>query len=355
MTKQEFFLAMLRSAVTQQQMGQYPMTPYEYSAMMEMAEKQRVQGLIIECLISNQVKLQKKCVIHMMKIKNSLEAENRKLNKRAVELGKIFEDAGFRYCIIKGQGNTLLYPNPMSRLPGDIDIWPLAPREELRDFIMRTCPETTDGPAHAEYPIFKDVLVEVHYKPSVFLGVKKYDKRLQQWFLDEAEAQMSHWVSLPETEGLIAIPTHEFNVIHQLSHIMKHFFTEGIGLRQLVDYYYVLKSADHSISYTDTLKRLGMKKFARGLMWVEKEIFHLDEKFFIVEADEKIGKLILSEIMAGGNFGSYDERYTSRSKGLLARGLTDVYRLLHFLPSFPLETLGTIADKTILNWRWTMR
>ena len=347
---------MLRSAVTQQPMGQFTMTPYEYKAMMEMAEKQSVQGLIIECLISNQVKLQKKCVIEMMKIKNALVAGNRKLNQRAVELGKIFEDAGFRYCIIKGQGNTLMYPNPMSRLPGDIDIWPLAPREELRDFIMRTCPETTDdGPAHAEVPFFEDVVVEVHYKPSVFLGVKKYDKRLQQWFLDEAETQMSHWVSLPETEGRIAIPTHEFNVIHQLSHIMKHFFTEGIGLRQLVDYYYVLKSADHSISYTDTLKWLGMKKFARGLMWVEKELFHLDEKYFIVEANEKIGKLILSEIMAGGNFGSYDKRYTSRSKGLLARGLTDVYRLLHFLPTFPLETLGTIADKTMLNWRWTMR
>ena len=355
MTKTEFFFTMLRSAVIQQPMEPFSMTPYEYKAMMDMAEKQSVQGLIIECLIHSQTKLEKKCVIHMMKVKNALAAENRKLNQRAVEVGRLFEEAGFKYCIIKGQGNTLMYPNPMSRTPGDIDIWPLSDRDTLRDFIMRECPQTIDGPAHAEFPVFDDVVVEVHYLPSVFLGRKKYNERLQKWFCDVAEEQMRHNVSLPETDGSVAIPTPEFNVIHQLSHIMKHFFTEGIGIRQVVDYYYVLKTASHSNSYQEILEWLGMKKFAKGVMWIEKKLFYLDENYFIVEPDEKIGKLILSEIISGGNFGRHDDRYKTRKNSLIARGLTDVYRLFHFLPYFPLETMGTILDKTLFNWRWTMR
>ena len=36
------------------------------------------------------------------------------------------------------------------------------------------------------------------------------------------------------------IPTVEFNIIFQLTHIYSHLMNEGIGLRQLVDYYYVL-------------------------------------------------------------------------------------------------------------------
>ena len=36
------------------------------------------------------------------------------------------------------------------------------------------------------------------------------------------------------------IPTVEFNIIFQLTHIYSHLMNEGIGLRQLLDYYYVL-------------------------------------------------------------------------------------------------------------------
>ena len=41
-------------------------------------------------------------------------------------------------------------------------------------------------------------------------------------------------------QGEIAIPTVEFNLIFQLTHIYAHLMNEGIGLRQLLDYYYVL-------------------------------------------------------------------------------------------------------------------
>ena len=51
--------------------------------------------------------------------------------------------------------------------------------------------------------------------------------------------QFSHRVMLGE-QGEIAIPTAEFNLIFQLTHIYAHLMNEGIELRQLLDYYYVL-------------------------------------------------------------------------------------------------------------------
>ena len=36
------------------------------------------------------------------------------------------------------------------------------------------------------------------------------------------------------------MPTTAFNVIYQLTHLYHHFFDEGIGMRQIIDYYYVV-------------------------------------------------------------------------------------------------------------------
>ena len=80
--------------------------------------------------------------------------------------------------------------------------------------------------------------VEVHYRPS-FLLCFWHNRKLQKYYERVKEEQFSHRVMLGE-QGEIAIPTVEFNLIFQLTHIFSHLMNEGIGLRQLVDYYYVL-------------------------------------------------------------------------------------------------------------------
>ena len=65
---------------------------------------------------------------------------------------------------------------------------------------------------------------------------------LQQFFKNNKEKQFSNIQELPGQVGKICIPTPYFNAVYQLTHINVHVLIEGIGLRQFIDYYYVLKN-----------------------------------------------------------------------------------------------------------------
>ena len=167
-----------------------------------------------------------------------LEKANVRLNDAAIQVSEWFKKKGFRTCILKGQGNALLYPNLYSRTPGDIDIWVEGGDKRVISFVRSISPHEKACYHHIEFPSYKGVEVEVHYRPS-FLLCFWHNRKLQKYYERVKEEQFSHRVMLGE-QGEIAIPTVEFNIIFQLTHIFSHLMNEGIGLRQLVDYYYVL-------------------------------------------------------------------------------------------------------------------
>lgn len=167
-----------------------------------------------------------------------LEKANVRLNDAAIHVSEWFRKKGFRTCILKGQGNALMYPNPYSRTPGDIDIWVEGEDKRVISFVRSISPHEKACYHHIEFPSYKGVEVEVHYRPS-FLLCFWHNRKLQKYYERVKEQQFSHRVMLGE-QGEIAIPTAEFNLIFQLTHIYSHLMNEGIGLRQLVDYYYVL-------------------------------------------------------------------------------------------------------------------
>lgn len=282
-----------------------------------------------------------------------IKVQNQIANQRSVEISRIFADAGFKSCILKGQGNALMYDNPFCRISGDIDIWVDGTRDNINKFVRNRCPSAFEQEHHIEFPIFKDVVVEVHYKPCTLLS-SSANRKFLNWCQSIKDAQMEHEIGLPADMGKIRVPTAEFNVIFQMAHIMIHFFIEGIGLRHFVDYYYVLENNTNRTEFASMFEELGLMKFARGVMWIEKECLGLEDKYLLVEPDEKRGKVILKEMLEGGNFGHYDKRYKSRNKGYIVRGMTDVYRLLKLSTVFPSESLWKIYRK-MENQKWKLK
>ncbi len=192
-----------------------------------------------------------------------IRQQNMKVNAVAGKLFAMLREDGFRCCILKGQGNALMYPNPYSRTPGDIDVWVNASREDITEYAKRHLNLEDDIRFHHLETTMDGVPVELHFFPCT-MNNPIYNALLQKWFKRNADLQCSNVVSLPDGIGEIAIPTSAFNVIYQLTHLYHHFFDEGIGMRQIIDYYYVVcdfyKVYQKSSKITPTLSPSGERE-----------------------------------------------------------------------------------------------
>ena len=213
----------------------------DWKELYAITKKQCLVGILfdgVKKLPVEHVGMKKELLLQWMAESQMLEKANVRLNDAAIQVSEWFRKKGFRTCILKGQGNALMYPNPYSRTPGDIDIWVEGGDKRVISFVRSISPHEKACYHHIEFPSYKGVEVEVHYRPS-FLLCFWHNRKLQKYYERVKEEQFSHRVMLGE-QGEITIPTVEFNIIFQLTHIYSHLMNEGIGLRQLVDYYYVL-------------------------------------------------------------------------------------------------------------------
>lgn len=299
-----------------------------------------------------------------------IEQQNKAVNKAATELFKELKNDGLRGCILKGQGNGLMYPNVYSRTPGDIDVWVRmadgrgmkaegrglkaegrglkadgrCKKGDVRDIIKYVKERNPNGKVcyhHIDGGKIGGVEVEVHYRPS-FMNNPIHNYRLQKWYKMMAEGgRLMEEVELPHSEGTnncICVPTVEFNVVYQLVHVFRHLLQEGIGLRQIIDYYYVLKSNTNHTDDTDIivlLKYLGLAKIAGAMMWVLSEVLGLEEEYLIAPKNECLGKVLLAEILKGGNFGQYDiENIKVNSQlGKNWQRIRRDFRMMRYFPS----------------------
>ena len=213
----------------------------DWEELYAIAKKQCLVGVLfdgIKKLPAEYVGMKKELLLQWMAESQMLEKANVRLNDAAIQVSEWFRKKGFRTCILKGQGNALLYPNGLHRTPGDIDIWVEGGDKRVISFVRSISPHEKVCYHHIEFPSYKGVEVEVHYRPS-FLLCFWHNRKLQKYYERVKDEQFSHRVMLGG-QGEIAIPTVEFNLIFQLTHIFSHLMNEGIGLRQLVDYYFVI-------------------------------------------------------------------------------------------------------------------
>ena len=290
-----------------------------------------------------------------MGVSQQIRRQNMKVNGVAAKLYSMLKEDGLRCCILKGQGNALMYPNAYSRNPGDIDVWVNASREEITEYAKCHFKLEDDIRFHHLETTMDGVPVELHFFPCS-MNNPLYHARLQKWFKRNADLQCSNVVSLPDGIGEIAIPTTAFNVVYQLTHLYHHFFDEGIGMRQIIDYYYVVNN-DELLVIRDTLQRelkyLGLWKFGGAVMFVLHEVLGLAEDKMIMPVDEKRGRLLLAEILNGGNFGRHFTKYagfTHQSMG--KKYFLKIWRNMHFVRYFPAEAL---CEPLFRTWHFFWR
>ena len=292
-----------------------------------------------------------------------IEGQNRLVNKRCAELIEKLAKDGYDSCILKGQGNACCYPDPYSRTPGDIDVWVKAKsdvrckKEDVKKVIRFVREKNPSGVAcniHVEYGDFGGVEVEIHYRPAS-LHNPIYNRRLMSWIRSQEKSVFDHSCQLPSGEQ-ICVPTMEFNIVYQLTHMYKHVMLEGLGLRQVIDYYYLLKSdvRDKMDDVKETLKYLNLYDFAGAVMYILHDVLGLEEKYLIVPVDKRRGEFLFEEILRGGNFGKYDTRdYMVKWDNPVGSWLRHLERDLRLVRYFPSESLWEPVSRVYQHfWRW---
>ena len=206
--------------------------------------------------------LPKKLLLRWSGVAVQLKDQNAHVSARGERVLRYFRDAGFQAIILKGQSHLPNYPEELRdlRAPGDIDVWVRGgSKKQVYDLVRKDCPDEDYGYLHIHYPVFSDTSVEIHIRPAYLCNPLR-NHRLQQW------AESLDLEALGEPNAF-----RDFNAIYQPLHLFKHLLREGITLRQLLDYYFLLKQEPH----TDvaTLRQFGLDGFCRDLQSVVFNIF----------------------------------------------------------------------------------
>lgn len=280
-----------------------------------------------------------------------IEDRNRLLNRRAKEVTQLFKEGGFRCCVLKGQGVADLYGNlKLARQPGDIDLWVEGKREIVIAFMKRKGWKVgTSVVHHTDVEIFDDVATEIHHYPSYTFSPFRW-RKYKRWFREQAKIQFK-LVDGSLGFGCLSI---SFNLVYSMLHIFRHVFHEGIGLRQLLDYYFILTHAsekDRRVAMA-TLHEFGLHDFVGAVMNVEKVFLNIDDRYLLCKPSEDFGRFLLDEINKAGNFGQYDDRVRKAHSGnSMKLYLYNVKRIFRVLGYFPSEVLWAPVWKPA-HWVW---
>ena len=446
---------------------------FDWDACYQFAKRQTLVGVLFDGIqrLPKELAPARPLLLRWLSDSESIRRRNMRIDRASAYIYNKVCAAGFRCCILKGQGNALLYPHPSSRIPGDVDVWVMANREELRHIAL----SLTEGDGSSLQESLNHIGLTVHgvsmelHSTPALLNSPLHNSRLQKWLKRNADLQCSNRIALPNNAGEVAVPTVSFNIIYQLCHLFHHCFYEGVGLRQIVDYYFVLMNTDFSgntdeasgntdgvsgntdegclflntdftdftdkvsgntdedgvlsntdftdntdriggnaesdgslmntdcTDFTDSssgdfegdgcllntdcadfldsssgglgevdsggalvalqeeLKWLGLWEFAGAVMYVLREVMGLDEKRMICAPDERRGRLLLEEIMAGGNFGHYDTR-NHFGQGALWHNIQRFRRDWRMLRFYPSEALSEPLFRAWhFLWRWKQK
>lgn len=302
----KFFFELIRLSVGSCSMLSSHPSSLEWQSLHSMAIKQAIDGVIFDGFIKYQDNYDnllenRKIKLQWMASALLLEQRNELINLRAQEITLFFKKGCFKTCVLKGQGIALLYPNPKRRRCGDIDLWVEGKRDDIVNYIRSKGIKVYDVHlVHATAEFFKDVPVEIHFCPS-WMYNPILNRRLQLFFASQASAQFAHY----DVKVGFAYPTIFFNLVHSMVHINRHVFEEGIGLRQLMDYYFILKhsSREERTEAYNVLCSVGLRKFVGAVMYVMQQVFLLEEDLMLCRPNSILGSRLLDSIMAGGNFG----------------------------------------------------
>lgn len=306
----------------------------EWKRAFAIAQEQTLTAVLMNGLerLSDEQKPPKVILLKWIALTQLAEKNTRAMTKAGEDAVRYFRENNFACTLLKGTAVGRYYPLPDRRTSGDVDIWLKGSREEIYDFARRF---DKDGKLygvnyhHIHYHLFDDIEVEAHIWPS-FLSSPIRNSRLHK-FCNMHRPTME-----------VSMPCLAFDRVFILLHCYRHMCGHGLGFRQIMDYYYVLKQGFTEDERHDSvywIKHLGMERFAKGIMWLLRRCFGLEEEYLLMEQDEKEGRFIMREVMLTGNMGHSEKRNWGSLKTPFSRFKYNIRRDTYLARHYPHEAL----------------
>ena len=348
------FIALVRAGLWEKDTLLLPFGKVDYEEVMRLAEEQSVVGLITVGLEHvKDVKVPQEWVLQFIGSTLQIEEQNKAMNSFIEDIVGKLRESGIYTIIVKGQGIAQCYERPMWRASGDVDFLLDEDNYEKAKAFLTPMADTVEKESDKHQGMnIGSCVVEIHGDQHCGLSARMdrmIDEVQKEVF---CEGKVRTWVNGNTT---VILPAPDEDVFIVFTHFIKHFFKEGLGLRQICDWCRLLWRYKDSLNHgllESRIKKAGLRSewcafaaFAVEYLGMPKEampMFDSSSKFQDSGFKEKAER-ILKYVMEVGNMGHNRDDGSDGRRTFIARKVASFSRRVadfcnHAL-IFPMDSL----------------
>ena len=274
------------------------------------------------------------------------EQRNHQLNSFIPFLFKALRD--IPVVLIKGQGVALDYPEPNRRQPGDIDLLLLPSDYDKAKEILIPKASSVGEEKRSIYHqglFYRSIEVEIHGSIQTLMS-PSLDRKLAA--LQEEMFSAGDFARVEIAGTPVPVPNAGFSAIYILVHFLHHYWSSGVGLRQLLDWMMYVSTHKRDIDeylLEQRLENLGLKRIWQTFAGFVSEYLGCPPEKLPLWTDRYSRSFphIWKCLRASGNFGKNKPRQRKEEPYLIRKihsfFLQVVYDRLRHFPEFPRESL----------------
>lgn len=342
---QKAFLELIRAGLWEKEVSLSSCGEIDFDEIYRLAQEQAVVGLLAAGMEHvTDVRVPQILALTIVGDVLQLEQRNRAMNEFVARLIGDLRKADVYALLVKGQGIAQCYERPLWRACGDVDLLLSKENYEKAKAFLPTMAIKVEDEEKKKLHLGMTIdgwIVELH--GTLFT---EFSRKLNKVI---AEVQTSIFNggevrSWDNGDTTVFMPSPNSDLLLVFSHILEHFFIEGVGLRQVCDWCRLLWTYRESLDLGLLEERLREAGIMRE--WKAFASLAVDTLGMPVEAmpfyDSRFkvkGSRILKLVLEAGNFGhNKDLSYRTRYKGVrykivsLWRRLCDFARFTFIFP-----------------------
>ena len=328
---QKTSLALVRAGLWEKEVLLASYGKFDLKEIYRLAQEQAVLGLVAAGLVHvTDVKFPKEEVLQFVGRTLQIEQQNKAMNAFIAELIKKLRKEDIYAILVKGQGIAQCYEKPLWRSSGDVDLLSDSDYQRASNILTEIASSVDEENPHNKHLAMAIDGWSVELHGTLRGSIKRINR-----VIDEVQNDVfySGYVrSWMNGKTQVFLPRADEDVFFVFTHILQHFYMEGIGLRQICDWCRLLWTFKESMDYgllESRISKAGIMKewkafgsFAVEYLGMPAEAMpYLDVRSKMDDGRCEIDKhlkrkadRILKFVLESGNFGhnrdiSYKQKY----------------------------------------------